>query len=493
MAIPSVQMLQYLLNGRTLLTFFLMGLYNLFFHPLRKFPGPWTAAVSNYQYCHWFLGGKQPCKILQLHEKYGSVVRIASNDLSFNSATSWRDIYEYRPSHKPFLKSTFYEGGSFADKCGSIVSERDPVVHNSMRRYLSQAFSQGSLTDQEYLISDVIDKSIKRIGMCSEEGIDIAQWFTRMTFDIIGDLAFGETFHGIESGETHPWIARITGAMTKGAIADCFARFPAIAKVLKTLIPGTIESAVMDTKINEKYSIELVNIRISKDTSRKDFFTRILKERDPEKVSDIQVAAHASDFVVAGSETTATCLACITYYLLTSPVIATKLKEEIRNTFTSYSQISAASTTSLEYLNAVILEGLRIYPPLPFALPRLVPEGGDTVDGHFIPAGTTVSTNPIAASLSPANFENPFNFEPNRWLSENEKDNLAASQPFSLGPRGCIGKSLGWMELRTTLAKLHWTCNFELISRNLDWHRDSRMHTLWQKPELRVRIKPRQD
>ena len=118
--------------------------------------------------------------------------------------------------------------------------------------------------------------------------------------------------------------------------------------------------------------------------------TRVLENRDPTAVSDVQLAAHASDFVLAGSETSSTCLSTITYYLLRTPTVLRQLQDEVRASFASYSDIDAASTVSLKYMHAVILEGLRIYPPLPFALPRVVPEGGDTVDSHFLPAGASV-------------------------------------------------------------------------------------------------------
>lgn len=53
----------------------------------------------------------------------------------------------------------------------------------------------------------------------------------------------------------------------------------------------------------------------------------------------------------------------------------------------------------------------------------------------------TISTNPLAASLDPANFSDPLSFKPERWLTEGKGgDILDASQPFSLGSRGCIGK-----------------------------------------------------
>ncbi|KAL4756120.1 cytochrome P450 [Aspergillus foveolatus] len=110
-----------------------------------------------------------------------------------------------------------------------------------------------------------------------------------------------------------------------------------------------------------------------------------------------------------------------------------KLGGEIRSAFHFYDEINVLSTSPLKYLQAVILEGLRIYPPLPFALPRVVPQGGDTVDGHFLPAGTIVSTNPLAASLDAANFEAPYDFKPERWL---EKMNRLFWTPANRSPWG---------------------------------------------------------
>ena len=325
---------------------------------------------------------------MQLNCGLGSVVRTAPNELSFNTANSWKEIYGPRQGHRPFIKSEFYEGGSFADQYGSIVSERDPATHGRMRKYLSSAFSQQSLSEQEGLIHAIIDKFIKRMEeyVAKDENVDITQWFNILTFDIIGDLAFGETFQGIESGLSHPWISRVRGAMTQGALADCFQRFPLLAKLAMTVAPGPIQKAIADTKINERYAIDLVRKRIARKTNRKDFMTRILKYRDEDDIPVLQIAAHASDFVLAGSETTATALSCIVYYLCHTPRAQERVKEEIRNGFAAYEDINATTTSSLKYLNAVILEGLRIYPPLPFALPRIVPEGGDTVDGHWLPA-----------------------------------------------------------------------------------------------------------
>lgn len=114
----------------------------------------------------------------------------------------------------------------------------------------------------------------------------------------------------------------------------------------------------------------------------------------------MQLAAHASDFVLAGSETTATALATTTYFLLRTPAAWDKLAAEVRAAFTSYDEIKHSSTQSLPYLSAALSEGMRMFPPLPFSTPRVAPEGGDTVDGHFIPAGVGRMTAPSSCSQS---------------------------------------------------------------------------------------------
>lgn len=129
------------------------------------------------------------------------------------------------------------------------------------------------------------------------------------------------------------------------------------------------------------------NRRIHSKSPRKDILTRILNERDPRLVSDEQIAAHASDLVVAGSDTSASALATCLFYLLQEPSVMLNLKAEIRTNFNQYTDINGHSTSSMQYLNAVIQEALRMYPPLPLGLPRIVPPGGAVVDSYILPEG----------------------------------------------------------------------------------------------------------
>jgi cytochrome P450 len=151
------------------------------------------------------MGGKQPYKILELHEKYGMflsiqskhrlacseksqgpMVRIAPNELSFNTSQSWRDIYAARKDHLPFIKSEFYEGGNFAAESLSIVSERDPKKHAHMRKYLANAFGDRSLREQESLIQEVVDELIEKLAEFGEhsQGTNMVMWFNLATFDV---------------------------------------------------------------------------------------------------------------------------------------------------------------------------------------------------------------------------------------------------------------------------------------------------------------------
>ena len=131
------------------------------------------------------------------------MVRIAPNEISFNSSQAWNDIYGFRHGHKTFVKSDFYERGPFVGRgVHSIVSERSVDRHAQMRRHLAHAFSEHSLGEQEALVSETVDKFISAAGQRGTKagGFDMGKGLEMMTFDIIGDLAFGETFGGVDSG-----------------------------------------------------------------------------------------------------------------------------------------------------------------------------------------------------------------------------------------------------------------------------------------------------
>lgn len=92
-------------------------------------------------------------------------------------------------------------GAGFRSLC--IGSERNPAKHSQMRKSLSSAFSTKALSEQEDIITRNIDcftSKIGQIGGPQSSGLDMTKWYEMIAFDILGDMAFGESFHSIESG-----------------------------------------------------------------------------------------------------------------------------------------------------------------------------------------------------------------------------------------------------------------------------------------------------
>ena len=178
--------------------------------------------------------------------------------------------------------------------------------------------------------------------------------------------------------------------------------------------------------------------RLQANSGQTDFLTKIIANKKADGISFDELQSQAEVLVLAGSETTATALSGILYYLGRNAQVYEKLAQETRTNHQSYEAITGRSTEGLPYLKAVIEEGLRIYPPVPIGLPRASP--GETVDGHYIPQGTIVHVSSWSATHDEKNFHKPFEFIPERWLDADCADEKAASQPFLLGTRACLGR-----------------------------------------------------
>lgn len=140
---------------------------------------------------------------------------------------------------------------------------------------------------------------------------------------------------------------------------------------------------------------------------------------------------------------------------------------------------------------AVFKEALRFYPPVAGEMPRVVPQGGATVAGQFVPEGTTVAPAQYAMNHAPRNFPDSFSFKPERFITPEKfpKDNFDVLQPFSVGPRNCVGKNLANAEMRTIMARLIWNFDMELVDLEDNWM-DQKVFFLWTKPPLNVNLTP---
>lgn len=146
-----------------------------------------------------------------------------------------------------------------------------------------------------------------------------------------------------------------------------------------------------------------------------------------------------------------------------------------------------------------IQEAIRIYPAAPLGLPRTVAagaDGGQLICGEWVPAGTVVSVHHYSTYHSAANFRDPERFAPERWLpsdpaagdSPYRNDNRAAWQPFSYGPRNCLGMNMAWHEMRLVMATLVAGLDMELCEESRGWL-GGKSYVLWEKIPLMVRCR----
>lgn len=152
----------------------------------------------------------------------------------------------------------------------------------------------------------------------------------------------------------------------------------------KLLMPYLVPKALTDRKMaHVKMTNEKLERRLESKTKRKDFMEQ-LSTGEP-ALSFAELRANAATLIVAGSETTATAMAGLTYLLLLNPDKLQKVVEEIRAAFASEYEISMATLHRLSYLGACIDEALRLYPPVGFGVPRRVPGKGLMLNGKWVP------------------------------------------------------------------------------------------------------------
>lgn len=246
---------------------------------------------------------------------------------------------------------------------------------------------------------------------------------------------------------------------------------------------------------------EKIHRRMNLEKQRSDFMTSVISpSRNPHlsKMTLEEIESTFSILIIAGSETTATTLSGITNELIKAPQQLQRLVDEVRTSFKSSDEITFAGLKDMPFLNAVCHEGLRICHPVPAGLPRLVPKGGDTVCGHFLPEFTNITVQSTVMNLSPINFHKSLSFLPERFLPPNmrpkefDSDNRSTQHPFSLGPRRCVGKLLAMAQLRIVLAKVVWHFDIEMPEHKvaLDWL-SQKIYSVVQKEAVEVRLKPR--
>lgn len=436
----------------------ILNFYRAFFGPLSKFPGPKLRAFTVLPEIISSVTGKDNTQRPALHRKYGPVVRVGPSMLSFAGGDKiWKDIYGFNASKEGGIRkeSVFYGQAFLFSEVRALITAQG-ATHARQRKILSHAFSDRALKDHQPMLlrwaERLKDKLAERAD--GNDQVDLLKYYNYAAFDIMGDLTFNESFHMLEDSEYTPWVKTIFGSVRAATFMLGLQAYSWITRSLVNSFARYNPILLRKQQENWKYCTDRVDRRLQLTPDHPDLWSKVLeKSKGPEGLSLEEQYTNSFLFMTAGTETTATALSGTTYYLLRNPRCLEKLTQEIRSAFPTLQDLDLDVLAGMEYLDAVLQEGLRMVPPVPIALPRVTPEGGIQVGDNWIPGGTVVGVHHLATYRSENNFKKPYEFHPERWLGDAafKGDHLDAAKPFLTGPMNCIGKvSMPWGWLRVT-------------------------------------------
>lgn len=278
-------------------------LFNLFLHPLASFPGPFTHRASKLPWFVAHMTGTLPFHVQSLHERYGPVVRIAPHHLSFTDARAFRDIYGKRvvgvgdaPSHSEMRKATtFYRSNP---RLPHSIITAPAEAHRDWRRSLAPGFSDRAIKAQEPVIRRYVDLLVQRLREKCGEGraaaaatsvqasddaegaegstvVNILDYYNWTTFDLIGDLVFGEPFGCLEKSRRHFWVDTILKSLQDGTVMVGLT-YLGFAKLVRAMVDLAM---FKHGPLLREWTKTKVQARIDLQGGRQDLFEGMLERR----------------------------------------------------------------------------------------------------------------------------------------------------------------------------------------------------------------------
>ncbi|KAL0769401.1 hypothetical protein CaCOL14_008709 [Colletotrichum acutatum] len=446
---------------------------------LRHIPGPPGAALSKWWMLRNTLGGQMHLALKRACDDYGPVVRIGPNDLVTNDSEILRRMWAVR---SPYRKGAFYEAVRFDPTRDNLISMRDDHEHNELRAKMAIGYSGKENEGLETAIDGQIQAFIRLIEerYVSTTGVfrpmDLCQKVQYLTLDIITSLAFGYHFGYVaQDADVHQYIKMTEQSMPAMMTLSVF---PQLAKLLQSplfrqAMPSEHDRVGFGKFIAVAKKVVAERLTSDKTAKRRDmlgsFLAHGLSREEAEGETLVQI--------MAGSDTTATAIRTTMLYLMTSPSCYSNLAKEVReaaNAGTISSPVTNREAGGLQYLQAVIKEGLRVFPPVTGLMSTTVPAGGDFMHGMSIPKGTDIGWTAFGVLRSKAVYGPDADvFRPERWLEAGEDELKAMTAQWELvfkyGKWQCLGKTVALMELNKVFVELIRRFDFALIDPAKSW------------------------
>ncbi|KAJ5770109.1 cytochrome P450 [Penicillium nucicola] len=487
----------------TLLTLFIVTDYlrTAFKSDVYGLPGPWIARFSSLYKLYMVYDGQCHVKNLDLHKKYGPMVRIGPRHVHISDPVAIPTIYSVSTN---FVKGEFYLPFGFkynGKLIDTLFATRDPVIHKRIRIPVSQMYSMTSVRTLEPAVDECSDIFLKAMHELEGQDIDFGAWLHWWAFDAVGAITFNKRFGFLEKhNDINGMIDSLKKALSYGSIIS---QVPSLHRYLigndtflamLKLLPGYFDPFGYMCSIATE---ELKRYDEENHGHRNDFLAWLKTDADKGKynVSESDMIGYLLANLNAGSDTTAITLRAIFYYLMRNPQSFRKLHQEIDEADSGRRlsrHISYTESLQLPYLQAVMKEALRLHPAVAAPLERVVPPEGATVCGHFLEAGTIVGMNPWVVHRDTAVFgADAGSFRPERWIDSSEeqlKEMNRYFMAFGQGSRTCIGKNISLMEMGKIVPQILRDFDMEWASPEPDWTVTT--HFFPMQDGLIVRLKP---
>jgi hypothetical protein len=449
----------------------------LYFTPLRNVPGPCLYRLTAWPLRLHDFYGTRTISITRLHKKYGPVIRIGPNELSFASLTAQKTIYG--PGSK-FGRTQFYRA---FDVYGvqNMFTFHDSKQHAERKRLIAGAYAKSSVMKGS---AGVVEEKAARFLMLLEKEMEqnggVCELFSALHYfslDSITEFLYGPdgATDAMGGAEEHRQLIGDILDPARRRLAWFVVHLPKLTKWMYSRT-GTLGSVIEPflpmrkpatyTGIREyalKIFYDCKNAKLGIDNSKemlpthldqpnqlpKSIISHLWPHHASQKkdgLSDLEMASELADHLLAGIDTTSDTLMFLIWALSlpSNQHCQNKLIEEIRSIpstgFNAINLPTAEISDKLPYLAAVLKETLRLYGPLPASEPRSC-KTDILIDGYMIPAKTVVGMQPHTLHRNDEVFKEPGKFYPERWFAEPEVvvEMKKWWWAFSSGARMCIG------------------------------------------------------
>jgi hypothetical protein len=428
-------------------------------------PGPKIYAITHWRLAYDDWKGARTRTILQLHKKYGPVVRIAPNEISFNSLSALRTIYG---AGSGFERTSFYR---MFDVYGhqNLFTFGSPKAHGERKKLLNHAYSKSSiLRVSAPAVEEKVWEYMKLLESDPDTACEIFGSLHYYSLDNITHFLYGPNL-----GSTNAMTGSIEDRTLLNDVLDPSRRklawfavhFPRYTKWLMSrtglaekavsclgLLPQqkpTVYTGIRQHALAAWNGFLETTPDIKAEAKTSTIIGRLWEHHVSQKadgLQDMEIASEAADHLLAGVDTTSDSLMFLIWALSLPQNLRfqRKLIEEVvslpPSALNARGVPTAEATGKLRYLDAVIKETLRLYAPLPASEPRSLPVDC-VIDKYEVPANTIVSMSPYSLHRNPEVFPDPLIFNPERWFSDQK--NVAEMKKwfwaFSSGGRMCIG------------------------------------------------------